>query len=99
MSAACMIMSGRSGAARGSSSRSASKPSSRGRVGSGSDGRTSEWTVLGSRHARSKPARPPPPPAPGSMGETLDARGGGAGLQFAAEFARWGWGWGGGGLL
>lgn len=87
MFAACMIMSGRSGAARGSSSRRSSKPSAGGRVGSGSAGAISEWTVLGRRHARSKPARAPPPApaAPGSMGavggrnETLDAAGRGAG--------------------
>lgn len=70
MGAACMIMSGRSGSARGSSR---SAPSVAGRVGSGSAAAISEWTVLGRRQARSKPALPSPAPGGGSMaGETLD---------------------------
>jgi hypothetical protein len=69
-------------------------------VGSGSAGAISEWTVLGRRHARSKPARPPPPApaAPGSMGAVGgrnprcgEVREGSGGLESAGEFARWRW--------
>lgn len=62
MAAACMIMSGRSGSARGWSR---SSESAAGRVGSGSVAAISEWTVLGRRQARSKPGLPSPAPAPG----------------------------------
>lgn len=62
MAAACMIMSGRSGSARGSWR---SWEGAAGRVGSGSVAAISEWTVLGRRQARSKPGLPSPAPAPG----------------------------------
>lgn len=71
MAAACMIMSGRSASARGSSRSSKPAPSVAGRVGSRSAPAISEWTVLGRRQARSKPALPGSLPSPAPAGGSM----------------------------